>query len=60
MDCQVDKILHFQHFLLIAHNQSQKASKASGDIFAMYREDTIAEKTAWDWFGKFKHDNFNL
>ena len=60
MDCQVDKKLHFQHFLLFAFNRSRKASKAARDICAVYEEDIIAERTARDWLSRFKHNNFNL
>ena len=43
-----------------AFNRDQKASKAARDICAVYGEDAIAERTAWDWLSRFKHNNFDL
>ena len=60
MDCQVDKKSHFRHLLLFAFNRGQKASEATRDICAVYGKDAIAERTARDWFARFKHDNFDL
>ena len=60
MDCQVDKKSHFRHLLLFAFNRGQKASEATRDICAVYGEDAIAERTARDWFARFKHDKFDL
>jgi len=37
-----------------------KAAKAARDIYAMYGESAIAERTARDWYAKFKNGNFNL
>ncbi|RWR98798.1 Histone-lysine N-methyltransferase SETMAR-like protein, partial [Dinothrombium tinctorium] len=58
MECQVEKNEHFRH--LFAFNQGSKAAKAARDIFAVYGEDAIAERTAHDWYAKFKNGNFDL
>ncbi|XP_052830317.1 uncharacterized protein LOC128249815 [Octopus bimaculoides] len=54
MECQVKKNEHFRHLLLFAFNQGSKAAKASHDICAVYGEGAIAERTACDWYAKFK------
>ncbi|RWR98918.1 Histone-lysine N-methyltransferase SETMAR-like protein, partial [Dinothrombium tinctorium] len=60
MECQVEKNEHFRHLLLFAFNQGSKAAKAARDICAVYGEDAIAERTARDWYAKFKNGNFDL
>ncbi|CAI9734608.1 Hypothetical predicted protein [Octopus vulgaris] len=60
MECQVKKNEHFRHLLLFAFNQGSKAAKAAGDICAVYGEGAIAERTARDWYAKFKNGNFDL
>ncbi|CAI9734958.1 Histone-lysine N-methyltransferase SETMAR [Octopus vulgaris] len=60
MECQVKKNEYFRHLLLFAFNQGSKAEKAAGDICAMYGEGAIAERTACDWYAKFKNGNFDL
>uniref|UniRef100_A0A1I7X1C4 HTH_48 domain-containing protein n=1 Tax=Heterorhabditis bacteriophora TaxID=37862 RepID=A0A1I7X1C4_HETBA len=55
MKCQ-----HFRHLLLFAFNQGSKAAKAACDICAVYGEGAIAERTARDWYAKFKNGNFDL
>ncbi|KOC60012.1 Histone-lysine N-methyltransferase SETMAR [Habropoda laboriosa] len=59
MECQVEKNEHFRH-LLFAFNQGSKAAKAARDICAVYGEGAIAERTARDWYAKFKNGNFDL
>ncbi|KOC66072.1 hypothetical protein WH47_01445 [Habropoda laboriosa] len=58
MECQVEKSEHFRHLLLFAFNQGSKDAKAARDICAMYGEGAIAERTARDWYAKFKNGNF--
>lgn len=60
MDCQVEKKTHFRHLILFAFNRGQNASEAAKEICAVYGKDAIAERTVRDWFGKFKHQNFDL
>ena len=60
MECQVEKNEHFQHLLLFAFNQGSKAAKVARDICAVYGEGAIAERTARDWYAKFKNGNFDL
>ncbi|KOC64196.1 Histone-lysine N-methyltransferase SETMAR [Habropoda laboriosa] len=60
MECQVEKNEHFRHLLLFAFNQGSKAAKAARDICAVYGEGAIAERTARDWYAKFKNGNFDL
>jgi hypothetical protein len=46
MECQVEKNEHFRHRLLYELNRGSKAAEASGNTFAVYGEDSIAERTA--------------
>ena len=56
MECQVETNVHFRHLLLFAFNQGFNASKATHDICAVYGENAIAERTAHDWYAKFKQE----
>ena len=60
MECEVETNVHFRHLLLFAFNQCFNASKAARDICAVYGENDIAERTARDWYAKFKRGNFDL
>lgn len=59
MECQVEKNEHFLH-LLFAFNQGSKATEAAHNICAVYGVGAIAERTARDWYAKFKKGNFDL
>ena len=54
MERQFRKNDRFQHFLLFAFNKSFKAAKAASTICAVYRKGAIAERSARDWYDKFK------
>jgi hypothetical protein len=60
MECQVEKNEHIRRFLLYEFNRSSEAAEATRNIFAVYREDSIAEETAQKWFARFKQGNFEL
>jgi hypothetical protein len=60
MKCQVDKNEHFRHLLLYEFNRGSKAAEATRNIFAVYGEDSIAERTAQKWFACFKQGNFDM
>lgn len=60
MECQVDKNEHFRHHLLFAYNRGAKAADAARELCAVYGEGAIADRTARDWFAKFKIGNFDL
>lgn len=60
MECQVNKNEHFRHYLLFAFNRGATATEAAREICAVYGERAIAERTARDWFAKFKSGNFDL
>ena len=60
MECQVDKSEHFQHLLLFAFNQGNKAAQAVCNICAVYGQDAMNERTARRWLLRFKDGNFNL
>ena len=60
MDIPGGKKTHFRHLLYFAFRRGQKASEAAREICAVYGEDAIAERTARDWFAKFKNGNFDL
>ena len=55
MECQVEKNEHFRHL-----HQGSKGANAARDICAVYGEGAIAERTARDWYTKFKNGNFDL
>jgi hypothetical protein len=60
MECQVEKNEHFGHLLLYKFNRCSKAAEATQNICAVYREDSIAEKTAQTWFSCFREGNFDM
>ncbi|GFS55127.1 histone-lysine N-methyltransferase SETMAR [Nephila pilipes] len=60
MECSFEKKDHFRHFLFFAFNQDSKAAKAARDICIVCGEGAIAERTARDWYAKFKFGNFHL
>lgn len=60
MECQVDKNTHFRHHLLFAFNRGAKAAEAAREICAVYGEDAISERTARNWYTKFKSGIFDL
>jgi hypothetical protein len=60
MECQVEKNEHFQHLLLYEFNRGSKAEEAAQNICAVYGEESIAEKTAQEWFSRFKQGNFDM
>ena len=60
MECQVEKNVRFPHLLLFAFDQGSNASKAAHDISAVHGENAIVERTASDWYAKFKKENIDL
>ena len=60
MECQVEKNEHFRHHLLFAFNRDAKAFEAHREICAVYEDEAITERTAQNWFTKFKNGNFDL
>lgn len=52
MEYQIQKNEHLTPF---AFNQGSKATKADHNICVLYGEDTIAKRTANDWYAKFKN-----
>ena len=60
LECQVEKNEHFRHLLLFPFNRGSKVAKATRDVSTVYGEGAIAERTARDWYAKFKNGNFDL
>jgi hypothetical protein len=60
MECQVERNEHFGHLLLYEFNRGSKAAKAARNICAVYREVSIAERTAKKWFVRFKQGDFDM
>jgi hypothetical protein len=58
MECQVEKNEHFRRLLLYEFNRGSKVAEAAQNIFSVYGEDSIAERTAQKWFELFKQGNF--
>jgi hypothetical protein len=59
MECQVEKSEHFR-LLLYEVNRGSKAVEAARNTFAVYGEDSIAERTAQKWFACLKKGNFDM
>ena len=60
MQCQVEKLEHFQHILLLEFSGGTKAVEAARNICAMYRDNAIRERTARKWFSSLKEDRFDI
>ena len=60
MECQIEKNEHFQHVFLFEFNQGVKAAEVARIICAIYRENTISEKTTQRWFSCFKNGHFDM
>jgi hypothetical protein len=61
MKCQVEKNEHFQHLLLYEFSRGSKPIETARNIFAVYEEDSIAERTAQKWFAcYFEQGNFDM
>jgi hypothetical protein len=50
MKLKVEKNEHFRHLLLYEFNRGSEAAEAARNIYAVYREDSIAERRAQKWF----------
>ena len=51
---------HYRHILLFTFNQGCKAAKIVADIFAVYGDDPITERTSQKLFSKFRIERFAL
>jgi histone-lysine N-methyltransferase SETMAR len=60
MECQVEKNEHFRHHQLYGFNRGSKAAEAARNNFAVYGEDSIAERTVKKWFARFKQGTFDM
>ena len=60
MECQVEKLEHFQHILLPEFNRGAKAAEAARNICVVYGDDAIGESTAKKWFSRFREDRFHI
>ena len=54
MECEVEKLEHFQHILLFKFNRGAKAAEVARNICAVYGDNTIGESMARKWFSHFK------
>ena len=54
LECQVQKLEHFQNILLFEFNRGVKAAEAARNICAMYGDNATGESTARKWFSHFK------
>ena len=60
MECQVEKLEHFQHIFLFEFNIGAKAAEAARNICAVYEDNAIGRNTARKWFSHFKEDRFDI
>ena len=60
MECQVEKLEHFQHILLPEFNRGTKAAEAARNICTVYGGNAIGESTARKCFSRFKEDRFDI
>ncbi|XP_035219834.1 histone-lysine N-methyltransferase SETMAR-like [Stegodyphus dumicola] len=56
----VDKNKHFGHLLLLAFNRGSNAAEAAREICEVCGEGATPERTARNYFAKFKNGNFYL
>lgn len=56
----VEKKLHLRHALLYEYNRRSGAAQAAENINNAYGEGTMGRRTAFDWFAKFRDENFDL
>ena len=59
MKCQVEKLEHFRHIILFEFSRGANAAEAARNIFAVYGNIAIGERTARKWFSRFKEDRFD-
>ena len=60
MECQVQKLEHFQHILLFEFNRGAKVGEAARNICAVYGDNAIGEITGRKWFSRFKEGRFDI
>ena len=60
MECQVEKLEHFQHIVLFEFNRGAKAAEAARNICAVYGANAIGERMTRKWFYRFKEDRFDI
>ena len=60
MKCQVEKLVQFQHMLLLEFNRGAKTAEAARNICALYGDNAIRESMARKWFSHFKEDCFDI
>ena len=57
MECQVEKLKHFQRTLLFEFNRGAIAAR---NTCAVYGDNAIWESTARKWLSRFKEDRFDI
>ena len=60
MECQVEKFEHFGHILLFEFNGGAKAAEVARNIYVMYGDNAVRERTARKWFSCFKENRFDI
>ena len=60
MECQVEKLDHFQHILLFEFNKGAKAAETTRNICAVYGDNASGENTARKWFSHINEDSFDI
>ena len=60
MGCQVEKLEHFLHILLIEFNRGAKEAEADTNICAVYADNAIGEIRTRKLFSRVKKDRFDI
>ena len=60
MECQLKKLVHFQHILVLEFNRGAKAAETARNICAVYGDNAVGESTARKWFSPFREDHFDV
>ena len=56
----MEKLVHFQHVLLIEISRGAKAAQGGRNIRAVYGDNAIGDSTATKWFSRYKEDRFDI
>ena len=55
MECEVEKLEHYQHIFPFEFNRGTKVVEAARNICTVYGDNAIGESTTRKWFSCFKY-----
>ena len=60
MECQVEKLEHFQHILLFEFSRGAKAAEAARNVCAVYGDNDTGDSKARKLFTRFEKNRFDI